>query len=134
MMASEKPFPIRVMRASSTAAPRRVSTGATKSLASIEDRVSSTESAVDMMAATTPTTVRMDIQNIHSDSDAQPRSNAGNTWSAATPLSPLSRGSARMPTRKTGKVVRKGRKASTESALRSDAPLRAAKMRWMAWG
>ena len=80
MMASEKPFPMRVMRASSTAPPlRRRSTGATKSLASMDERVSSTESAVDMMAATTPTTVRMHIQNIHSDSDAQPRRSAGRT-------------------------------------------------------
>ena len=39
-----------------------------------------------------------------------------------------------MPTRKTGRVVRKGRNARTESAFRSEVLLRAAKIRWIAWG
>ena len=131
MMAQERRFPQAVSRSSGSDPIRKLPS---TSLTSREERLSSTESAVDMIAATMPVRTKTVITYSQMDSAAQTLSRRGMTWSVSTPSRPDSCGMARIPTRTTAEMVTSGMKAMKVNDRFRLRVLRAAKIRWMAWG
>ena len=94
------------------------------SLARIDDRLSSTESAVDMTAATTAVMTMTQSPKSSAERVLQAVSSAGITWSASPPAG--SSRMARMPTMNITPVVTSGRNTITLKARLRVAASRAA--------